>query len=128
MDEVRAEIWESSPGAALASGLLFLLAVLTVSLIAPATSMAHPLKSPEITAKAVNADDPSDPVTQDGSPPSGLGGGCSIAGLDVPGHPVPAQAGGTGKVRCPMTTQPILDIARAPPSPPPIEGLRFQTD
>ena len=119
-----------------AKACLFLIMLLILGLIAPAQGMAHQAPAVALspvylavgelrTGSTLEAEQPSDPNPLFSA---GLGIGCSLAGLDVPAQSGTDQVREPAKVGRPLVRRPVLDVARAPPNPPPILDLRFQTD
>lgn len=119
-----------------ARSCLFLIMLLVLALIEPTQGMAHqvPVVALSTVSQAVGelqsertleAKQPSDrnPLSL-----ADRGIGCSLAGLDAPARGGTDHAMESVKVGRPPVRGPVLDVARAPPIPPPIPDLRLQTD
>lgn len=135
MDEVRIGWREHWQRAQLVRALALLLAVLAVSLLAPFEAEAHRNQIHDHRPTMATVDQLSGVGTlkadsREGSATgySGFGIGCTLAGLTVPGQVLPERNFPTGPAFRPSTMQAVLEVFRAPPSPPPNGGLRFQTD
>lgn len=135
MGEVEVGNGEHSTGVLLVRALASLLVILTVGLFALSDAEAHQLQPHEFRAPVATIDQLPSTATlkaastgDPGSVSVGFGIGCSLAGLTVPGQIMPARGRQQGTAFRAATIQTVLDISRAPPSPPPNEDLRFQTD
>lgn len=73
--------------------------------------------SAAVSADASGNEDPTGLETR--AAPSGLGGGCSLVGLDAPRQIALPRAMATGDRVRPASMKPARDIPRTPPCPPP---------
>lgn len=135
MDQARGRVEKFSRRSALAGYLLVLAAVLVLGLFLPSESAAHALHTGELRQAGEHASfgQPTagtvdDSLVEGARALSWAGAGCSLASLEVPDQGTVLRSSDAGHAFRPLTTQPTLDIARAPPSPPPIESLRLQFD
>lgn len=122
---------EGRCGANCASVLLCLIVGLAALLLTPTESAAHPL----LASSAGNQVMSSGAIAETGvnEDPSGLGlraslaalgGGCALAGLEVPKQVVSPRVTAAGDRLLPARTKPAQDIALTPPCPPPTQKLR----
>lgn len=126
---------EGAGGVGFAGVLVSLLIGLTALLLPSCEAVAHPVHaavlanqtvSSDVTADAAGKEEPTGLV--DRSSPTGLGGGCSLAGLEVPRLGAPRRAAATGIRMLPISMKPARDVALPPPCPPPTPKLRVTLD
>ena len=109
-----------------ASIVLCLFLSLAALLVTPAESAAHSLHvsavastgaSAVVSTEAVGNEDPAGLESR--SSPAGLGGGCSLVGLDAPKQVSLSRVSVTADRLRPASMKPARDIALTPPCPPP---------
>lgn len=131
----RSSSREGKRGLNSAGVLFFLFTGLAALLLAPSEAAAHQLHTPAPPNKVTSSDtaadvsgneDPSGLETRAAS--AGLGGGCSLAALEISRHVSPPRVTATGDRLLPVSMKPARDLAVAPLCPPPTSILRVTLD
>jgi hypothetical protein len=118
-----------------ASIVLCLFIGLAALLVTPAESAAHPLHVSAVASTGASAVVRTDAAGNEDlaglesrSSPAGLGGGCSLVGLDAVRHIALPRVTTTGNRLRPVSMEPAQDLALTPPCPPPTRELRVTLD